>query len=193
MKKNRMIGLGLVIVMCALAVMPVNATNSAQVKQQKQQTQSKLDETNKNISDLENKKKKLQSEINALDSQLVQVLAELGILENDLAEKEAQIEQAQIDYENAVEEQNRQYEAMKQRIKYMYEQGDTMMLEVLLQADSISNMLNSCLLYTSIHKRCWIMVLTSFKGLMWLMWIPAIRLDRNQAFFRISSWTQRRF
>ena len=44
--------------------------------------------------------------------------------------------------EAAIEDQENQYAAMKKRIKFMYEKGDTAMLTTLLESGSIADLLN---------------------------------------------------
>ena len=52
------------------------------------------------------------------------------------------VEKANADLENAKAEEQQQYDAMKQRIQYMYENGDQSFLTALVGADSITDLLN---------------------------------------------------
>lgn len=55
---------------------------------------------------------------------------------------EGDIAVAQADYEQAKKEEEEQYEAMKIRIQYIYEKGETSYLQIFLEAESFSDMLN---------------------------------------------------
>ncbi|MCM1261721.1 MAG: hypothetical protein NC313_03290 [Butyrivibrio sp.] len=49
---------------------------------------------------------------------------------------------AQADYDAAVETKDSQYESMKIRIKFMYEQGDVSYVQLLLTSSDINDALN---------------------------------------------------
>ena len=59
--------------------------------------------------------------------------------------------QATADLEDAQKKEEKQYEDMKLRIKYMYEEGNTTFVEKLLTADSISELLNQADFVQSVH------------------------------------------
>ncbi|WP_099467955.1 C40 family peptidase [Konateibacter massiliensis] len=141
MKKfvNTIIILSLVTAMFAETAF---AATSSEIKKQKEQTESSLNSIKNNINSLEKKKANMSAQISETNSKLVDVLVVIQVLEEDMANKELEIEQAQADYDEAKAKEEEQYEAMKKRIKYMYEQGNTMYLEALLEADSLSDLLN---------------------------------------------------
>lgn len=59
-----------------------------------------------------------------------------------MANKEAEIKQAELDYAAAKKEEEKQYASMKKRIQYMYEKGDTEYLDIFLQVKNMSDLLN---------------------------------------------------
>ncbi len=59
-----------------------------------------------------------------------------------IADKEVQIEETTAELNEAIRQQEEQYEAMKKRIQFMYERGDTFYLELLFSATSFSDMIN---------------------------------------------------
>ena len=59
-----------------------------------------------------------------------------------ITEKEEEIEITSAELEEAVRIQEAQYEAMKKRIKFMYEKGDTFYLELLLTSGGFADMTN---------------------------------------------------
>ncbi len=91
---------------------------------------------------LEQSKSDLKTYITQIDSSLADVQSKIDALKEQITEKEAQITKTTEELEEAERIQQEQYEAMKKRIKFMYEKGDTMYLELLVEAGSFSEMLN---------------------------------------------------
>ena len=91
---------------------------------------------------LEASKAELNSYVQQLDANLSNIQAKIDELRTMITEKEAEIEQKGQELEEALEKQRQQYEAMKTRIKFMYEKGDTMYLELILGSKSFGDMLN---------------------------------------------------
>lgn len=114
----------------ALAVTPVFATSVEDMKQDKQEA---------------------QSEAASLQEELTQLLDKINNLESDLAEKEKEVEKAGDELEIAAAKQTEQYNDMKLRIKYMYENGDSSLVEALLTADSFSDLLNTAEYVQGVH------------------------------------------
>ena len=119
---------------------PAYATSKAE--KEKQEAQKKMEEANKKAKDAESKKSAAQSQVTKLSSDLTALLSDITVLENDMANKEAEIKQAESDYEEAKKEEEKQYDAMKKRIQYMYEKGDTEYLDIFLHVKNMSDLLN---------------------------------------------------
>lgn len=119
---------------------PAYALNKAE--KEKQEAQKKMEEAKQKAKDAESKKSAAQSQVSKLTSNLAELLSDIKVLENDMANKEAEIKQAEKDYEAAKKEEEKQYSAMKKRIQYMYEKGDTEYLDIFLQVKSMSDLLN---------------------------------------------------
>lgn len=119
---------------------PTWATSKAE--KEKKEAQQKLEEANKKAKEAEAKKAATQNKVNQLNAELTALLADIQILEMDMENKEKEIAQAELDHEEALKQENTQYEAMKKRIQYMYEKGDTEYLDVLFQVKSMADLLN---------------------------------------------------
>ncbi|WP_185967678.1 C40 family peptidase [Clostridium sp. HBUAS56010] len=119
---------------------PAYATSKAE--KEKQEAQKKMEEANKKAKEAENKKSAAQNQVSKLTVSLTDLLSDLKVLEDDMARKEAEIKQAQSDYEEAKKEEDKQYSAMKKRIQYMYEKGDTEYLDIFLKVKNMSDLLN---------------------------------------------------
>ena len=104
--------------------------------------ESELEKMKKNLADIEAAKENINDYIEKLDKQLssqtqlvMEKEAAVTQLQQDIADTEEKLKEAE-------ELERQQYELMKIRIKYMYENGDTDYLSILLGASSISDFLN---------------------------------------------------
>ena len=109
---------------------------------QKKGTQSQLDSVNDQINDLSGEKDDVDAQISELTGQIAEIMARVSLLEDEIADTQVQIEQAQKDYDEAKAKEEAQYHAMKKRIQYLYEKGETSYLELLMEAKSWADMLN---------------------------------------------------
>lgn len=91
---------------------------------------------------LEQSKADLADYVAELDANLVTIQAKIDGLKEPIAQKEEEIAQKATELEEAVGVQQAQYEAMKSRIKFMYEKGDNLSLELLFTSESFGEMLN---------------------------------------------------
>lgn len=91
---------------------------------------------------LEKEKKNLTNYVAELDKQLEALEARIEELNGLIAEKEVEIAEVEIELQEAIETEEAQYEAMKLRIQFMYEQGETNYLAMLMSAENFSDMLN---------------------------------------------------
>ena len=119
-------------------------------------TSKAIEDAKKKVSSMEEEKKKVESAlkelegkksdtaayVKELDRNLSALAGELTKLEGDISQKEEQIEEAKVELETAKITENRQYEDMKLRIQYMYENGQTGLLESMMQSESIAELLN---------------------------------------------------
>ena len=109
---------------------------------QKKGTQNQLDSVNDQINDLSGEKDDVDAQISELTGQIAEIMASVSLLEDEIADTQVQIEQAQKDYDEAKAKEEAQYHAMKKRIQYLYEKGETSYLELFMEAKSWSDMLN---------------------------------------------------
>lgn len=124
-----------------------------ELRRQQRETQQQLNEINQQMKSIEGQRDEILEEINTLDSELTNVILTLELLEADLAIKQEDLEAAQQEYEAAKQREEAQYEAMKLRIQYIYEQGETDYLSLLLQAESFVDFLNKKDFSQEIHEQ----------------------------------------
>ena len=103
------------------------------------------------ISDLKDEKAEAQEEVKDLQEELKEVASKISDLEEQLVEKGAEIQQAESDLEAAKEKEQKQYEDMKLRIKFMYESGDTEALEAIFESKDFSELLNRAEYVQNVH------------------------------------------
>lgn len=122
--------------------MSANAKSISELKKEKAETQKQLDQANKNVNSLTEQKKGVNEEIAEIDDQLVEVIASVSILEDEIAELKEQIKVKEKEYEEAKAVEEAQYEAMKLRIKFMYEKGDASYVQMIVEAKNLADMVN---------------------------------------------------
>lgn len=120
----------------------VYATTISELKEQKAANEQKLSEVNEELSTLNQESKGITEEIEVLDDQLVEVMASVSLLEDEIEKVEEKIETTKIELEEAIEKEESQYAAMKKRIQFMYEKGETSYVTLLLGASTISDVVN---------------------------------------------------
>lgn len=104
------------------------------------------------IDQLKENKAAKQSEVNSLQQELTDILSKLGELEEGLIKKGEEITQAEEDLVAAEEKEKEQYEAMKLRIKYMYEEGKSTAIETLVSAENFTDLVNKAEYVQNVHK-----------------------------------------
>lgn len=104
------------------------------------------------VSDLKKQKQETQSQVSSLQTQLSSLMTKISDLEEDLIQTGEEISQTEEDLKKAEEEQEAQYEAMKVRIKYMYEEGSgSAVVEKVLTSGNITEVLNQAEYSQQVH------------------------------------------
>lgn len=144
------------LLMMIMVVEPVSATTVSDLEKEKQELeqqkkdaqsqqsaeQQKLNNVTGKIDSIQGNADAVAGEIEEMDAALVETIASVEIIQEDIEEKEEQIDITTAEYEEARAVEEAQYEAMKLRIKFMYEKGDATYLELLLESRSFSEMVN---------------------------------------------------
>lgn len=103
--------------------------------------------------ELEDQKEAAQSELGDLQAQLDTLIQKTSELENELIATGQEITQAEADLEEAEAKREEQYEAMKLRIKFMYESGSgTATMEKVVSSGNISDMLTQAEYSQKVHE-----------------------------------------
>lgn len=103
--------------------------------------------------ELEGQKEAAQNELGDLQAELNELIVKSSELEDELISTGQQITQAEKDLEAAEAKKEEQYEAMKLRIKFMYESGSgTATMEKVVSSGSISDALTQAEYSQKVHE-----------------------------------------
>lgn len=104
---------------------------------------TEIDDTKKKAEELESKKKAAENEKTSLADQLKKLTGEMEKTKKKISAKEDEITNKEEELILAKADENEQYESMKKRIRYMYENGNTGFVEILCSSKSIGELLNN--------------------------------------------------
>ena len=127
-KGSKLISGFLVGVLAAGLVMNVGATN--------------IKDAQNKANKLEQQQNKAKAEKNSLVVRVREISASMKKIEDNLDAKQAEIEATEQELIWAKVNQGIQYESMKLRIRYMYENGKVDFLQLLMESDSITDFLS---------------------------------------------------
>lgn len=142
MWKMRLVAAGLVAILGISCFQSASASALSKAKNKKSEAQTALDNANADIENIQSQQQELQSQIDALDADLVNIIMNLDILEWELSDKQTELDNVTAQLAQAQEDEQNQYDAMKKRIVYMYENGDDSYIEALVGATDFSDLLN---------------------------------------------------
>ena len=91
---------------------------------------------------LENKTSDLQSQLAGINQDLLKISDEISDTQMRVTIVNSEILRSEDELTISQQNEDQQYENMKSRIKYMYENGNSNMLELLFSAESMSDFLN---------------------------------------------------
>ena len=114
----------------------------AAAKKEVAQLKSGLSDVEKIKKQLEQSKSDLAVYVTQLDTELYNIQERVNEYNELIDNKELEIEITTGELNDAILRQEEQYEAMKKRIKFMYEEGDAFYMELLFSANSFTDMMN---------------------------------------------------
>ncbi len=128
MKRKKLLSVLLICVFCMGGTFTVQADDISDAKAE----QERLEQEKK---DAEAEQAELSAKLDAIVADMEQTQEDLYAKENEINETETQLVEAKV-------RENDQYESMKLRIKYMYENGNNEFIEILMESSSIGDLLN---------------------------------------------------
>lgn len=113
-----------------------------ETQNQRKQLEGGVTDVKQIIDGLEQSKSNLSSYVRKLDTELTAAQTRITELSDMITRKEDEIIQTKAELDDALAKEALQYEAMKARIKNMYERGNSFYLEAIFCASSFGDMLN---------------------------------------------------
>lgn len=162
-KMKKLIPVFLVMCLCVALVQAAVGASAATFEEKIQQSQERKEELEQLLQEAEDRKEnyekhkqemqatmeQLQREmddiiayIEQLDMELMEVTEHLESLETQIAEKEENLEEVQLQLDAAIVAEEEQYETMKKRIRYLYENGNESLWDILVSSEGLSDLLN---------------------------------------------------
>lgn len=135
---KKILGALLTFTLCFSMVIPAQADDISDAKKKQQE--------------LEQQKNTAEAEKSELSSELDSIVSKMEKTQSDLTAKENEINDAETELVTAKANEDDQYQTMKLRIKYMYENGSNEFLEILMEANSIADLLNKAEYINKISK-----------------------------------------
>lgn len=114
----------------------------ADIQAQKSEAEASLAQAQGNISSLEGRKQELEGYLAELNTQYDELTSSISQLSIQAAQKEDELKDLKLELRAAQKTSEKQYEAMKKRIVYMYENGGASMLELLLSSKDLGEFMN---------------------------------------------------
>ena len=133
---------GILSVSAAVTAFGDTEDEIAYAQSQKQEAEAGLAQAEANISSLESKRQELEGYLADLNAQYEELTESVSQLSVEAAENENQLKTIKKDLKKARKASKKQYEAMKLRIAYMYENSGSTLLETLLSCESVADFLN---------------------------------------------------
>lgn len=112
------------------------------VNKKKETAQQEKKQLEKDIASIETKKSNVLEYVESLDGKLTELSGKIEANQNDIATTKKKITKLRKEKKQAESEKKKQYDTMTRRIKYMYENGNTGYLELLLGSNSLSELFN---------------------------------------------------
>ena len=108
--------------------------------------------TSSKVKKLQKKKQEKQAELNALQSKLVDIISQIDALESDIKSNAQDIKDTKAEVKEAKKAEKKQYEAMKSRIRYFYENDtDNSVFNILVESKSLTDFINKVSYMNSVY------------------------------------------
>lgn len=133
--KKRLLVLGLAAAMTMSSAVPAFAApNDSSVKKIKQKQSS------------------LKTEVSSMNDDLVSLLADMDVVEKEISQNEKDMAKVQKQLKAAQAQKAKQYDAMKKRIQYQYENGQSGYLVSMMESTSFGEVLNKASYFNAVYQ-----------------------------------------
>ena len=143
-RKNKKF-ISLVLVLSFLVAVPQLTEHywATSAQDKKEEAEGNLKDVEDEMDDIKDKQEEIEGELKDVRKKLSNLISKQKELESEINGTQDEIEKTQAELEVAQDDAQRQYEAMKIRIKFMYENSSSDNLwTAIFESDGIADMLN---------------------------------------------------
>ncbi|MCR5778537.1 MAG: C40 family peptidase [Lachnospiraceae bacterium] len=128
----------------SLATNVMASKTTSQIEKEQAESKKKLESVEEKADAIQEEKENAQLAVNSSRQKLVEVWANVDIIEDEIKDKTDAIAEAEKAYDDAAVKESAQYDAIKKRIRYMYENGgtDSSYFEIFLKATDFADFIN---------------------------------------------------
>lgn len=151
---KRMLGAALILCMLSVSTSYAKTTQDSidDAKEQINDLKDQKKDAEQEVNNISDRKEALEADLGVLNGQLSEITASMNELERQISDKEQEIADAKDALTAAEARSQKQYEDMKLRIRFMYENGNTTAWQMLFTATSFSEFLNRTEYITEINQ-----------------------------------------
>lgn len=143
MRKKHVLSILLVICVFTAWIQPTLSARATSAQEKKEQAQQGMQDAQGEVEAITSQQQEVENNLADAEVQLATLLREQEILQEQINETQAAVDQAKIDLEAAQQKEQEEYDAMTLRIQYTYENSASESLwTAILEADGFVDMLN---------------------------------------------------
>lgn len=117
----------------------VYSKSVSELNQEKTEIKNKIDSSKESLEESKEEKSAILKEVEALDANLEKIETELKTLQDKLQKTKESLAKSEEELKEATEKKEKQYESLKERIRVMYEYGDSGYIEILLDSKGFTD------------------------------------------------------
>ncbi len=117
----------------------VTYANSSSLQNKKNSINEQIENANAEIKEKKENKVAIAAELEKASAEAQKALEELNAINAQVQAVQVELSEAKEEYKIATEKKDKQYEALKKRMRFMYEYGDTGYMQVLLESSNFSD------------------------------------------------------
>lgn len=139
--KRAALFLGAIVATICVGI-PCYADKLSDAEAERQRLEQRRVEAEEELASLELEKTDLMSSIEKMDKQLEKINKNIEAVDLKLETATVELEQVTLELDEAEQVEEQQYQVMKKRLKYMYENGSFQYLDIILESNGFSELLN---------------------------------------------------
>ena len=135
--KEKIISITLIILLLGGICIPVWATSTSELNNQKKEIENKIDQAKDDQAEVKQELSAQMQEISKLDASISEVDSQITELTNQISALELSIKETEKKLEEKQKEFEKNKALMEERLAAMYERGETSFLDILFKSESL--------------------------------------------------------